>query len=160
MISYIRWVLLLTLVYLALTSNLELNNIAVAALLATGVVALVRPTPRPTTRRNFARSTVAFIRYIINLIRDLIVSGIQVARMVLSPSLPIQPGIIAIPAETETDLGLALVTHAVTLTPGELVVEVDDDHVLYTHALDARRAEAHVREALELQRELLDDIFP
>ncbi len=160
MIIYFRWVMMLALVYLTLTSNLELSNIVVALLLATGVVALVRPTPRPTTRRNFARSTVALILYIANLIRALTVSGIQVARIVLSPSLPIRPGIIAIPAETETDLGLALVTHAVTLTPGELVIEIDDDHVMYTHALDATRAEAHVREALELQRELLDDIFP
>lgn len=160
MIIYFRWVMMLALVYLTLTSNLELSNIVVALLLATGVVALVRPTPRPATRRNFARSTVALILYIANLIRALTVSGIQVARIVLSPSLPIRPGIIAIPAETETDLGLALVTHAVTLTPGELVVEIDDDHVMYTHALDATRAEAHVREALELQRELLDDIFP
>ena len=160
MIIYFRWVMLLALAYLTLTSNLELSNIVVGLLLATGVVALVRPTPRPTTRRNFARSTVALIRYIVNLIRDLTVSGIQVARLVLSPSLPIQPGIIAIPAETETDLGLALATHAVTLTPGELVVEIDDNHVMYTHALDATRAEAHVKGALKLQRELLDDIFP
>ncbi|HRO25714.1 MAG TPA: Na+/H+ antiporter subunit E [Promineifilum sp.] len=160
MIVYIRWVLLLALVYLALTSNLELSNIVVALLLATGVVLLVRPAQRPTELRRFGRSMVALALYIANLIRDLIVSGIQVARIVLSPSLPIRPGIIAIPAETETELGLALITHAVTLTPGELVVEIDDDHVMYTHALDATRAEAHVKEALELQHELLKDIFP
>lgn len=160
MIVYVRWVLLLALVYLALTSNLELSNIVVALLLATGVVVLVRPTPRPTELRRFGRSMVALARYIVNLIHDLTVSGIQVARIVLSPSLPIRPGIIAIPAETETDLGLALITHAVTLTPGELVIEIDDDHLMYTHALDATRAEAHVKEALELQHELLRDIFP
>lgn len=160
MIIYIRWVLLLALVYLALTSNLELSNIVVALLLATGVVLLVRPAQRPTELRRFGRSMVALALYSANLIRDLIVSGIQVARIVLSPSLPIRPGIIAIPAETETELGLALITHAVTLTPGELVVEIDDDHVMYTHALDATRAEAHVKEALELQHELLKDIFP
>lgn len=160
MIVYVRWVLLLALVYLALTSNLELSNIVVALLLATGVVLLVRPAQRPTELRRFGRSMVALALYSANLIRDLIVSGIQVARIVLSPSLPIRPGIIAIPAETETELGLALITHAVTLTPGELVVEIDDDHVMYTHALDATRAEAHVKEALELQHELLKDIFP
>lgn len=160
MIVYIRWVLLLALVYLALTSNLDLSNIVVALLLATGVVLLVRPAQRPTELRRFGRSMVALALYSANLIRDLIVSGIQVARIVLSPSLPIRPGIIAIPAETETELGLALITHAVTLTPGELVVEIDDDHVMYTHALDATRAEAHVKEALELQHELLKDIFP
>ncbi len=160
MIIYVRWVLLLALVYLALTSNLEWSNIVVGLLLGVGVVALARPTPRPTMPRNFLRSTVALVRYIINLIHDLTVSGIEVARMVVSPSLPIRPGIIAIPAETETDRGLALSAHAVTLTPGELVVEIDDDHVMYTHALDATKAEEFVKEALALQRELLDEIFP
>ncbi|MBP6016349.1 MAG: Na+/H+ antiporter subunit E [Candidatus Promineofilum sp.] len=160
MISYLRWVVLLTLVYLALTSNLEWVNIVVALLLAALVVMLVRPTPRPTGPRNFPRSFVAFVRYIANLIQDLTVSGIQMARLVLTPSLPIRPGIIAIAAETETDLGLTLSAHAVTLTPGELVVEIGDDHIMYTHALDATQAEEYVKAALALQRELLDDIFP
>ena len=160
MTIYVRWVILLALVYLALTSNLELSNIVVALLLGTGVVALVRPTTRPTMPRNFVRSALALVRYVANLIHDLTVSGLEVARMVLSPSLPIRPGIIAIQAETETDRGLALSAHAVTLTPGEMVVEIGDDHVMYTHVLDATHAEEYIKEALALQRELLDEIFP
>lgn len=160
MVIYLRWVFLLALIYLALTSNFEVANIIVAFLLGAGVVVLVRPTPRPTTRRNFIRSFIALIRYIVNLIHDLTVSGLQVARMVISPSLPIRPGIIAIQAETQTERGLALSAHAVTLTPGEMVVEIDDDHVMYTHALDATHAEEYINEALKLQRELLDEIFP
>lgn len=160
MIIYTRWIFLLALVYLALTSNLEVSNLIVGILLAAIVVALVRPDRRPTVPRNFVRSTVALVRYLLNLAHDLVVSGLQVARVVLSPSLPIRPGIIAIPANTDTDLGIALSAHAVTLTPGEIVVEIDDDHVMYTHCLDATHAEEYIQEAIEMRRELLNEIFP
>ncbi len=157
---YARWILLLTLTYLALTSNLQWTNIVVGVLIALGVLALIRPEPRPYVPRHITRSALALVRYLINLVDDLIVSGIQVAKIVLSPSLPIRPGIVAIPAQTETDLGIALSSHAVTLTPGEIVVELDEDHIMYTHCLDATHAEEYISEAQEMRRELLNEIFP
>lgn len=160
MLIYFRWVLLLAVAYLALTSNLEPANLIVSVLLASAVVWLVRPDQRPTVPRNIFRTIVAMVRYLINLIHDLIVSGIQVARIVLSPSLPIRPGIIAIPAGTETELGIALSAHAVTLTPGEMVIEIDDDHMMYAHCLDVTHAEEYIKEAHEMRLELLNEIFP
>lgn len=159
MTYYLRWIFILTLVYLALTSNLEPLNIVVGILLSLVVVQLIRPQPRPLASRNIGRSLVALVRYIINLIHDLVVSGIQVARLVITPSLPIKPGIILIPSQTESDLGLALSAHAVTLTPGELVVELDEEHNLYTHCLDVTHAEEYISDALEMRRKLLKEIF-
>jgi multicomponent Na+:H+ antiporter subunit E len=160
MLIYLRWIAGLALVYLALTSNLEPSNIVVGLLLAGGVVGLVRPPQRPTQPRRPLRSAVALVRYVLTLIHDMVVSGLQVARIVLSPSLPIRPGIVAIPAETNTELGIALSAHAVSLTPGELVVEIDDDHMMYTHCLDATHAETYIKEAHDMRIELLNEIFP
>lgn len=163
-----RWIVTLALAYLALTSNFKPINIIVALLVATAVVFLVRPIPPATPPRRVRRTligsvvatVVALIRYLITLVEDLVVSGVQIARIVVTPSLPIRPGIIAIPAETETEPGLTLAAHSVTLTPGELVVEIGDDNILYTHCLDATRGEEHVKASLKVQRELLDDILP
>ena len=160
MVIYLRWIVALALVYLALTSNLEPSNIVVGLLLAGGVVALIRPPRRPTQPRRPLRSVVASARYVLTLGYDMVVSGVQVARIVLSPSLPIRPGIVAIPAETNTDLGIALSAHAVSLTPGELVVEIDDDHMMYTHCLDATHAETYIKDAHDLRIELLNEIVP
>ena len=160
MLIYLRWIAGLALVYLALTSNLEPSNIVVGLLLAGGVVGLVRPPQRPTQPRRPLRSAVALVRYVLTLIHDMVVSGLQVARIVLSPSLPIRPGIVAIPAETNTELGIALSAHAISLTPGELVVEIDDDHMMYTHCLDATHAETYIKEAHDMRIELLNEIFP
>lgn len=163
-----RWIVTLALAYLALTSNFEPINIVVALLVATGVVFLARPTAPATSRRRVRRTligsavatVVALIRYLGTLVEDLAVSGIQAARIVVSPTLPIRPGIITIPAETESDAGLALAAHSVTLTPGEIVVEIGDDNILYTHCLDATRGDEHIVAALKVQRELLDDLLP
>ena len=160
MLIYLRWIAGLALVYLALTSNLEPSNIVVGLLLAGGVVGLVRPPQRPTQPRRPLRSAVALVRYVLTLIHDMVVSGLQVARIVLSPSLPIRPGIVAIPAETNTELGIALSAHAISLTPGELVVEIDDDHMMYTHCLDATHAETYIKDAHDMRIELLNEIFP
>lgn len=159
MIVHIRRIGLMTLVYLALTSNLQVSNVVVGILLGAIIVYLVRPEKTEIAPRNTARSAVAGVRYILHLAHVLLVSGIEVSRLVLSPALPIRQGIVAIPAETETDVGLALSVHAITLAPGELVVEVDDDHVMYTHCLDATHAEEYVKEAHDIRLELLDEIF-
>ncbi|MCB8984540.1 MAG: Na+/H+ antiporter subunit E [Ardenticatenaceae bacterium] len=160
MVSYVRAVLLLTLVYLALTSNLQASNIVVGVLLAVGVLALLRPQRRVTDWRAAGTAVVAVLRYIFVLAHDMVVSGMQVARIVLDPKLPIQPGIIAIPSGCQSELGTALSAHAITLAPGEMVVEIDDDGVMYTHVLDMAHAETAVAEAQELRVALLNKIFP
>jgi multicomponent Na+:H+ antiporter subunit E len=158
--KYIPIILIFTLTYVALTSNLEPLNILVGLLIAAGVTALVRPPVRSRTVGQSLRSLLAGFRYIGVLTYDLLVSGLQTARMVLSPSLPIKPGVLTIPSNTQTDLGAALSAHAITLTPGEMVVEMDADNNMYTHVLDVTKAEAYLHDAQEMRRTLLNEIFP
>lgn len=160
MYYYARAVFLLTLVYLALTSNLQLSNIVMGLLLSVGVMALLRPQLRPLNWRNGGTAVFALLRYIVTLLWELLVSGVQVARLVLNPRLPLRQGIIAIPSGCQSELGTALSAHALTLTPGEMVVEIDADGVMYTHALDVSAAETAVLDAQTQRRDLLAKIFP
>jgi multicomponent Na+:H+ antiporter subunit E len=155
----IRTVALLTLVYLALTTNTELLNILAGLLLATGIAFLLRPEGGLADLHQLPAVAWALVRYSAILAYELLISGIQVARIVLHPSLPIRPGILAIPSQCESDEGQALSAHAITLTPGELVVEIDDDGVMYTHSLDASRAAEQVENAQKMRRELLAKIL-
>jgi multicomponent Na+:H+ antiporter subunit E len=88
------------------------------------------------------------------LLKDLLVSGLQVAHIVLSPSLPIKPGIIAIPAGTDSELATALSAHSISVTPGEVVVEISDDGVMYTHVLDVTQSNEARLSAQERRRDL------
>ena len=154
------WMILgLWLVYLALTSNLELRNVILGLLIATGLTLLLRP-PRGTFElRRLPDALVALVRYLFVVFFDAIKSGLVAARLVLDPALPVKPGIIAIPSDCDSELATALSAHAITLAPGEMVVEIGKDGTMYAHALDATRAAEYVEDAQELRRELLRKIF-
>ncbi|MBE2220734.1 MAG: Na+/H+ antiporter subunit E [Anaerolineae bacterium] len=156
---YVWPVAVLTLIYLVLTSNFTLNNIVAGMVVAVIVLLLFRPQSGNLAWKRLPTAVLASIKYIIRLMVDLLVSGIQVARIVLSPSMPINPGIIAIPTRCESDLSRALSAHAITLTPGEMVVEISEDGIMYTHMLDVTDADEHVREAQEMRETMLKKIF-
>ena len=159
MIRHLRVVIPLWFLYLLLTANFEWSNWVVGFLIGIAVSTLVQPNVPVLDWRRLPSALMATVRYIALLAYELIVSGIQVARIVLTPSLPIQQGIIAISSDCESDLATALSAHAITLTPGEMVVEIDDDNVMYTHVLDVTQAEQHVASAQQQRRDLLQKIF-
>jgi len=156
---YVWPIAILTLIYLVLTSNFALNNIVAGIVVAMIVLLLFRPRSENLEWKRMPTAVFASIKYIIRLMADLLVSGIQVARIVLSPKMPINPGIVAIPTTCESDLSRALSAHAITLTPGEMVVEIAEDGTMYTHMLDATDADQHVKEAQELRETMLQKIF-
>jgi multicomponent Na+:H+ antiporter subunit E len=146
-------------VYLALTANLEPGNVVLGLLVATGLTLLMRP-PRGTFElKRLPGAVLALGRYLSVVILAAIKSGLVAARLVLNPALPVKPGIIAIPSDCDSELATALSAHAITLAPGEMVVEIGKDGTMYAHALDATRAADYVEEAQALRRELLRKIF-
>lgn len=156
--SYLHWILPLLLLYLALSANLEWRNLAFSLAIAVATTFILRPNRRLIRIRRLPAALLALLRYLLLMAADLIQSGLGVARIVLSPSMPISPGIIAIPTDCESELALALSAHALTLTPGELVIEVGEDGTMYTHCLDAQDGEAKILEAQRIRRELLRSI--
>jgi multicomponent Na+:H+ antiporter subunit E len=150
----------LFLVYLVLSGNATIPNLIVGALLALGVSMLLPG--RKDVGFNWKRSPAfvwAMFRYVFVVLWDVIKGGITTARIVLSPNMPLKTGIIAIPSGSKSELGTALSAHAITLSPGELVVEMDAEGVMYTHCLDVDKSEVYVAEAQSLRRNLLRDIF-
>lgn len=156
---YLRTIFLLSIAYIALVPNFEILNILAGVLIATIVVLLIRPQPHPLRWRNLPSTIVALIRYIFVLAYDLIVSGIQVARIVLNPRHSLRPGIITIPSKTKSEVAQALNAHAITLTPGEIVIEMDEDGTMYTHCLNVTDSEQLVDDAQEMRAELLEKIL-
>jgi multicomponent Na+:H+ antiporter subunit E len=65
----------------------------------------------------------------------LIKSNLDVARRVLAPSLPINPGVVQLRTELASELGRLLLANSITLTPGTLTVSVDADRLL-VHWID------------------------
>ena len=66
---------------------------------------------------------------------ELIKSNIDVARRVLTPSLPINPGIVKFKTKLTTDYSKMILANSITLTPGTLTIDVIDD-TYYIHWID------------------------
>ena len=75
-----------------------------------------------------------FIRYIYYLIIEIIKANIDVAKIVLSKEMNIQPHFFKVPLHLKKDLNKVIYANAITLTPGTLSVDIQDDYILI-HAL-------------------------
>jgi len=70
-----------------------------------------------------------------------VVANLQVIRVVLSPRIELDPVLLRVRASQRSSLARVLYGTSITLTPGTLTLDVDDDEVL-VHALDRAGAES------------------
>jgi multicomponent Na+:H+ antiporter subunit E len=75
------------------------------------------------------------------LLKEIFKSGFSVARIILSPSLPVAPRLVRVKTSQRTAVGTATYANSITLTPGTITIEVDrHDRTLLVHALTAATA--------------------
>ncbi len=68
---------------------------------------------------------------------QLILSNIDVARRVLSPKIPLNPGFVKIKTDLKGDFAKLTLANSITLTPGTLSVDVKGEY-LYVHTVDVK----------------------
>lgn len=77
-----------------------------------------------------------FLLYLPWLMKEVFVSNVTVARIILDPKMPISPGVVRFRSTQRTDLGKALFANSITLTPGTVTLDVGDGE-FEVHALTA-----------------------
>jgi multicomponent Na+:H+ antiporter subunit E len=70
------------------------------------------------------------VRYLAYFIKALILANLDMARRVLSPSLPLRPAVVEVETHLQSPLGKLLLANSITLTPGTLSVDVQDERIL------------------------------
>lgn len=80
------------------------------------------------------------IIYLFVFFREIIKSNLDVALRVVSPSLPIHPGIVEVKTRLTSPLARLILTSSITLTPGTLTVESQGDS-LFIHWIDVRSSD-------------------
>ena len=83
-------------------------------------------------------SLFRFWRY---LVREIILSNIDVIRRILTPGKSISPQMITLPLPQKSDLAKVMYANAITLTPGTVSVQLDRDTIM-VHALSKEAADA------------------
>ncbi|MEO8758092.1 MAG: Na+/H+ antiporter subunit E [Devosia sp.] len=80
-------------------------------------------------------------------LRELIVSALKVAWLVVQRKPRLRPGIIAYPLTVTTDAQITLLANMITLTPGTLSIDVSADRrTLFIHAIDVADREKLIGE--------------
>jgi multicomponent Na+:H+ antiporter subunit E len=74
------------------------------------------------------------------LLKEIVMSSLTVTRIVLSPRLPISPRMVRLQSLPTTAVGRVLLGNSITLTPGTLVTDIDEQGVITVHALTTEGA--------------------
>jgi len=76
-------------------------------------------------------------------IKELVLSALNVAWLVVQPTIRLRPAFISYPLTVTTDAQITLLASLITLTPGTLSVDVSADRkTLLIHVLDVADREA------------------
>lgn len=145
MVQFILLPIPMALAWVALTDQPSLEGFAIGYVLAFGLAfVLTKNRPLAFNLATVPRQILSTVIYVVTLAWDVFRSGIDVA-LRAAGIRPICPGIIAVPIQHDDVEGellreviAGLSAHAITITPGELVVDYNAERtVMYVHCLDA-----------------------
>ena len=146
---------LLLSVYLALSGSLVFCNLLIGTLVALGIMSLLKMGQRADSIQHLPRSILTMFEYLGLLLFDIMENGIQVAKLVLAKDIPIQPGVVAVKCGKHSDIINGLSAHALTITPGEMVLAMDENDVMYVHVLNVNNADERLLKILRRHRRML-----
>jgi multicomponent K+:H+ antiporter subunit E len=143
--------------WLMLNQTLAPGHVLLALVLAIGLPILLDPLVRPYPRMR--RPAVA-ARLAAVVVRDVIVSNIEVARRILGPDAALRPGFVAVPLAIADPYAISTLAGIITMTPGTLSCAIaPDGRALVVHALHLDDAEALVAQIKERYEKPLKEIF-
>ena len=90
----------------------------------------------------------SFLRYIFWLTVEIGKADWAVTKVILNPDLPRRQHLIAVASSQRSDLGKALFANSITLTPGTLTVETEDERFI-VHALNDEAADIEALSAMD-----------
>ena len=85
--------------------------------------------------------TIRFIRFLPWLLWQIVLANIDLALRTLHPKMPINPILINIKNNLKTDLGMVILANSITLTPGTVTIDVNENEFL-VHVISEKAAQS------------------
>lgn len=82
------------------------------------------------------------------LAKEITKANIDVAKLILSPELPISPMIIRVKATQKSDIGQVIHANSITLTPGTVAMDLEGDDII-VHAISRAAAEGTLEGSID-----------
>jgi multicomponent Na+:H+ antiporter subunit E len=135
--------------WLLLSGNFTAFLVTMGAISATAIALLGRRMELIDREGHPVGLTLRALAYWPWLIKEIVKSAWEVARIIVDPRLPISPTLVRAKASQKTAVGLVTYANSITLTPGTISVDVRPGEIL-VHALTREGAEG--LEAGEMDR--------
>ena len=151
----------LFLVWLAFTATLAKQEVLIGGVTSFLIALMTSKFLKCCTLKFLMPNRLFFMLvYILVFIRELLKANFDVARRVISPSLPINPGIIKFKTNLKSDYAKMVLANSITLTPGTLSIDIVDD-TFYVHWIDVKSTdpEQAFKDVAETFEKILLKIF-
>jgi multicomponent Na+:H+ antiporter subunit E len=138
-----------TVVWLVLWRDLSWANLLSGLLLSVGALGLF-PFARPPRRLRV--NPVALVRFVVISAWAIVRANVVVAWEVVTPKNRVNEGVVAVPLRTDAPVVITMVSHAIGLAPGTMVVDIEHGPtVLHVHVLHLRSVEEIRESVLQLE---------
>jgi len=153
----LHWILLMV-VWIAFTSSFATQELLVGAVVTALVSILTISVFTCCELPVLCPKSIFYIFvFLFTFLFELVKSNIDVAKRVLTPSLPINPGVVKFKTNLKTNFSRMVLANAITLTPGTLSLDIIDD-TFYIHWIDVKTTdpeEVHKEIAEKFEKILL-----
>ncbi len=144
MIAFV-WILLLSILWAAMTEEFTLSNLGIGFLLG---YAILYASQHVVGGGGFISKFPKFLRFTAYFVKELVVANLRVAYDIVTPTYHMRPAVVAIPLDAETDTEITTLANLISLTPGTLTLDLSSDRkVLYVYTM-------FIRDRDELEREI------
>jgi multicomponent Na+:H+ antiporter subunit E len=151
-VSQLALNLLLALIWTLLAGTFTFQSLLFGFVVGFIALALLRPA---ASTEIYVRGTWGVLRLLAIYAYELTIASIQLAREILSRSPGIQGGFFRFDASALSPTKTVLLSNLVSLTPGTLTVDIDDDgDILYIHTVYANELEKSI-ESVKLYSDLI-----
>ena len=131
--------ILLSALWLMLSGHLDVRLLLLGLLSVVATVWMARRMEIDDAEGLPVQQLPRLIVYLPWLARAVVASNIDVARRIVTPSLPIEPVTVRVQADQKTAVGRVVYANSITLTPGTITLEVEENSI-EVHALTGEGA--------------------
>lgn len=133
----LHWILLMV-VWIAFTSSFATQELLVGAVVTALISILTISVFTCCELPVLCPKSIFYIFvFLFTFLFELVKSNMDVAKRVLTPSLPINPGVVKFKTSLKTNFSRMVLANAITLTPGTLSLDIIDD-TFYIHWIDVK----------------------
>jgi multicomponent K+:H+ antiporter subunit E len=151
-LTFVLW-----LTWLALNNSVHPAHVVLGAALAVAVPLVLERLGPPAVRMRRPATAIALL---LRVLWDIVVANVQVARLILGPESALESRFVRLPLDLRHPQGVAILAAIVSLTPGTITADVEEDtgHLLI-HSLHVEDERALVRAIKERYEKPLMEVL-